>query len=51
MSTPAEVFCLKEIVHVFDDSISRWTKAKTIVIVGDWSVKVNWMGYTFDLSF
>ena len=45
MSTPAENFRPNEIVHVFDDSISRWTKAKLIGVVSDWSVK-KWMGYT-----
>ena len=46
MSTPAEIFRPNEIVHVIDESISRWTKAKIIGIVSDWSVKIKWMGYT-----
>ena len=46
MSTPAEIFRPNEIVHVIDESVSRWTKAKIIGIVSDWSVKIKWMGYT-----
>ena len=46
MSTPAEIFRPNEIVHAIDESISRWTKAKIIGIVSDWSVKIKWMGYT-----
>ena len=46
MTTPAEIFRPNEIVHVIDESISRWTKAKIIGIVSDWSVKIKWMGYT-----
>ena len=46
MSTPVEFFCPNEIVHVIDESISRWTKAKIIGIVSDWSVKIKWIGYT-----
>ena len=46
MSTPAEVFRPNEMVLVIDESISRWTKAKSIGIVSDWSVKMKWMGYT-----
>ena len=46
MSTPAEIFCPNEIVHVIDESISRLTKAKIIGIVSDWSVKIKWIGYT-----
>ena len=46
MSTPAEIFRPNEIVHVIVESISRWTKAKIIGIVSDWSVKIKWIGYT-----
>ena len=46
MSTPAEIFRPNEIVHVIDESISRWTKAKIIGIVSDWSVKIKWIVYT-----
>ena len=46
MSTRAEIFRPNEIVHVIDESVSRWTKAKIFGIVSDWSVKIKWMGYT-----
>ena len=46
MSTPAKLFRPNEVVHVIDESISRWTKATIIGIVSDSSVKIKWMGYT-----
>ena len=46
MSTLEKIFRPNEIVHVIDESISRWTKATIIGIVSDWSVKMKWMGYT-----
>ena len=46
MSTPTDTFRPNEIVHDIDESISRWTKAKIIGIVSDWSVKIKWIVYT-----
>ena len=51
MSTPAEIFRPNEIVHVIDESVSRWTKAKIIGIVRDWSVKKSgWATLRFILQ-